>query len=343
MDATRCGIAAGGNFIVDHVKIVDAYPAPEMLANITSQTSTNGGGPYNMLTDLSRMGVGVPLEAIGLIGDDPHGAWIENDCRESGIDSTQLRRTGEASTSYTDVMSVASTGQRTFFHQRGANALLGPDDFDFTNTSARVFHLAYLLLLDRLDTFDTDGRSGASRVLESARAAGLTTCADLVSMEHSDTPGLVASAAPHLDYLVLNEVEASRIVGTELREDGQPLHDRIADAASRILEMGIAHEVAVHFAEGAVAMNRETGLHTVGSLRLPDGYIAGSVGAGDAFAAGYVWGIHESTDTAARLHWGVCVAAASLSHPTASTGVGTFNDCIELGERYGNRLSPSTT
>lgn len=341
MDATRRGIAAGGNFIVDHVKIVDAYPAPEMLANITSQTSTNGGGPFNLLTDLSRMAVDVPLEAIGLIGDDALGDWIENDCRASGIDTVQLRRTSEAPTSYTDVMSVASTGQRTFFHQRGANALLGPDDFDFTTTSARVLHLAYLLLLDRLDALDSAGRSGASRVLESARAAGLVTCADLVSMEHSDTRSLVVSAAPHLDYVVLNEVEASRIVGSELRNDDGPLHEAIANAATHILDLGVAHEVTIHFAEGAIAANRTTGMHTVGSLRLPDGYIAGSVGAGDAFAAGYVWGVHESTDTATRLHWGVCVAAASLSHATASIGVVPFKECIELGGRFGYRLSPS--
>lgn len=343
MDESRKGIAAGGNFIVDHVKIVDSYPAPEMLANIAGETSTNGGGPYNLLTDLSRMRVEAPLEAIGLIGDDPLGDWIARDCESSNIDTRQLRRTGEASTSYTDVMSVASTGQRTFFHQHGANALLAPDHFDFSSIRARVFHLAYLLLLDRLDAVDADGRTGASRVLEAARAAGLTTCADLVSMEHDDTAALVASAAPHLDYLVLNEVEASRIVDRDLRDGDGPIESAIAEAAQRLLDMGVAQEVAIHFAEGAVAANRETGLHTAGSLRLPEGYIAGSVGAGDAFAAGYVWGIHENTDTATRLNWAVCAAAASLSHPTASGGVLPLPDCIELGERFGSRPAPSVT
>ncbi|MDA0811743.1 MAG: hypothetical protein O3C21_05050, partial [Verrucomicrobia bacterium] len=49
----RNGILAGGNFIVDHVKVVDHYPEQEMLASILSESMSNGGGPYNVLKDLS--------------------------------------------------------------------------------------------------------------------------------------------------------------------------------------------------------------------------------------------------------------------------------------------------
>ena len=50
--ATRKGILAGGNWIVDQVKMVDIYPQRETLANISSQSEGAGGSPYNILLNL---------------------------------------------------------------------------------------------------------------------------------------------------------------------------------------------------------------------------------------------------------------------------------------------------
>ena len=341
----RHGILAGGNFIVDYVKVVDCYPAPEMLAAILDESIANGGGPYNVLTDLARMGVNVPLEAVGLVGDDSNGRWIREDCQVSGIDTAQLQTTPVAATSYTDVMSVRSTGLRTFFHQPGANALLGPEHFDFDRTQAKLFHLAYLLLLDRLDRFSGTGESYASLVLKSASEAGLITTADLVSIDHPRTVELVTSAAPHLDYLLLNEVEAARVLELPLRDaDDRPMLEAIAGAAHQILDLGVRREVVIHFAEGAVSCNAETGTHTHGSVCLPDDFNRGSVGAGDAFAAGYLWAVHEGVQSEERLRWAVCCAAMSLSHPAPSNGMKPLGDCLALGDQNGfldQRLSQS--
>ena len=77
---TRTGILAGGNFIIDHVKLIDAYPEQDMLTFIRSEASSNGGGPYNVLKDLAAMQVGYKLEAAGLVGEDANGNWIRSDC-----------------------------------------------------------------------------------------------------------------------------------------------------------------------------------------------------------------------------------------------------------------------
>ena len=77
----RSGILAAGNWIRDHVKTVDAWPQEDGLANILDQNTGNGGGPYNLLKDLSRMGAPFPLTAIGLVGDDSDGRAILEDCR----------------------------------------------------------------------------------------------------------------------------------------------------------------------------------------------------------------------------------------------------------------------
>ena len=76
---TRTGILPGGNFIIDHVKLIDRYPEHDMLAFIASEASSNGGGPHNVLKDLAAMQVGYSLEAVGLVGQDANGDWIMRD------------------------------------------------------------------------------------------------------------------------------------------------------------------------------------------------------------------------------------------------------------------------
>ena len=129
--------------------------------------------------DLAHLEAPFPLEAIGLVGDDAEGEYIRSDCRSHKIDMHQLQMTKEAPTSYTDVMTVKSTGRRTFFHQRGANAFLDAPHFDFTQSNARIFHLGYLLLLDRLDQPDPRYGTVAASVLQRAQAAGFKTSVDV--------------------------------------------------------------------------------------------------------------------------------------------------------------------
>ena len=116
----RSGIIAGGNWLIDHVKVIDVWPEQDSLATILEESWGNGGGPYNVLKDLAKLGAEFPLEGIGLVGEDASGERIREDCRAHGIDVRQLRTTREAPTSFTDVMTVAATRRRTFFHQRGA-------------------------------------------------------------------------------------------------------------------------------------------------------------------------------------------------------------------------------
>src|SRR5450755_1035975 len=111
----RSGILAGGNWIRDHVKTLDAWPAQDGLANILGCADGNGGGPYNVLKDLSKLRAPFPLAGVGLVGDDADGRAILADCGESGIDASRLRAVAGVHTSYTDVMAVRGSARRTFF------------------------------------------------------------------------------------------------------------------------------------------------------------------------------------------------------------------------------------
>lgn len=331
---SRRGVLAGGNFIVDTVIRIDRYPGQDMLANILDETPSNGGGPYNVLRDLAALGAKFPLHAVGLVGDDANGRWIVDDCRRHGIDTTGLQQTAAAPTSHTHVMTVQGTGRRTFFHHRGANRLLSRHHFDFNATSARLFYLGYLMLLDTLDERDESGRSGASRVLEAARRAGLTTVVDLVSVEHADFRRTVLSALPWIDHLVINEVEAGNLLGETLPDDDRA---RLEEAAGRILALGVGEAVVIHSPAGGVAASRTEGTQARGSVLLPRELFRGSNGAGDAFAAGYLHGLHEGWDLSQRLRLAAGTAACSLTDPAPSAGIQGCDACLELFVRYGAR------
>lgn len=333
----RNGILAAGNFIRDYVKIISHYPEQDTLASILSESSGNGGGPYNVLKNLAAMGATYPLEAAGLVGRDANGDWIIADCAAHRISTAQLRQTEEAPTSYTDAMTVAGTGRRTFFHQRGANALFTEAHLDFSKTNAKLLHLGYLMLLDAMDSFTEDGlRTRASVALETALGAGLITCVDMVSTEHERFREIAASAMAYTDYLVINEIEAGKAASRLLKTPQGTDLDACVEAAQRLLEQnGVRRQVVIHFTEGAVAVDRSGEIAVHGSLKLPEGFIVGATGAGDAFAAGYLHGIHESWDTKRSLQLGVCAAAACLTQPTPSGGLRRVDECLALGEQFG--------
>jgi sugar/nucleoside kinase (ribokinase family) len=332
--SARAGILAGGNWIVDRLKVIDTYPREEALANILAESVGNGGSPFNLLVDLARLGARFPLAGIGLIGADAEGEWIVGHCRTHGIDARQVRVHPGAPTSYTDVMTVRDTGRRTFFHQRGANALLDDGHFDFAASRARHFHLGYLLLLDRLDQPDGDFGTVAARTLARARAAGFTTSIDVVSEDSERFVQVVWPALPHVDYCLLNDFELERTTGLRVRGEMGIDVGSVHLAAQRLLEAGVRGWVIVHFPEGAAALGRDGCFHVRGSLRVPPTEIVSTVGAGDAFAAGVLLAVHEGAPMESALQYGVCVATACLQGAGASDGVGALQESLGLERRF---------
>jgi len=336
----RCGLLAGGNWIIDQVKMIDVYPQPEQLANIRSQSEGTGGAPYNVLVDLARSGTPFPLFAAGLVGQDSLGERILANCRQHKIDVQHLRSTPKAPTSYTDVMTEQGHGRRTFFHARGANALWQGDDLDFKKLNVRVFHLGYLLLLDALDERDTRFGTKAAGLLARAQAAGVKTSVDVVSEDSDRFARIVNPALRHVDYCILNEIEAGKTTGFKIRQPGGQL-DTVAlrHAAGALLQQGVRELVVVHFPEGAFARTRKGEDFWQSSLKLPPKYIGGTAGAGDAFCAGVLYGLHEGWDLQRCLLTGVCIAAASLADATCTSGVKSLNTSLALARKF--KLTPT--
>jgi sugar/nucleoside kinase (ribokinase family) len=331
----RRGLLAGGNWIIDQVKMIDIYPQPEQLGNIRSQSQGTGGAPYNVLIDLAKSGAPFPLMGAGLVGQDALGDQILNDCRAHDIDIHNLGRTPKAPTSYTDVMTEQGQGRRTFFHARGANALWRGAELDFARTRARIFHLGYLLLLDALDEPDSKFGTKAARLLAAAQAAGVKTSVDVVSEDSDRFAKIVNPALRHVDYCILNEIEAGKTTGFRLRSPEGAL-DTVAlrHAAGALLQEGVRELVVIHFPEGAFARTRKGEDFWQSSLKLPPDYIKGTAGAGDAFCAGVLFGLHENWDLKRCLLIGVCIAASSLADSTCSHGVKPLKSCLALAKKY---------
>jgi sugar/nucleoside kinase (ribokinase family) len=329
------GILAGGNWIVDKLKLIDTYPQQDALANILSESIGNGGSPFNILIDLANLGAKFPLAGVGLIGADTDGGWISAQCAKHQINSKQLRTHPTAHTSYTDVMTVQSTARRTFFHQRGANAFLDDSDFDFESSTPRIFHLGYLMLLDHLDQPDPTFGTVAARVLQRAKAAGCQTSIDLVSEDSDRFKQIVLPALPYVDYCFLNEFEIERTTGVMVREPNGVNLLALQNAAQLLIEVGVREWVVVHFPEGACALGRDGQMRTQGSLKIPQTRIVGTVGAGDAFAAGVLYGLHEGHSIESALHYGVCVAASCLCGAGASDGIRHLDECLKIENEFG--------
>jgi sugar/nucleoside kinase (ribokinase family) len=172
--------------------------------------------------------------------------------------------------------------------------------------------------------------------LARAQAAGVKTCADVVSEDSDRFARIVNPALKHVDYCILNEIEAGKTTGFKIRPpDGQLDTVALRHAAGALLQQGVRELVVVHFPEGAFARTRKGDDFWQSSLQLPPKYITGTAGAGDAFCAGVLFGLHEGWDLQRCLLTGVCIASASLSDATCTSGVKSLSTSLALARKFG--------
>ncbi len=323
----RKGIIAAGNMLVDHVHQIIQWPERGWLAEITHSERSTGGAPLNVLLTLAKMRAGLPLQAVGLIGQDSDGDYIMAMLEQYHVNRQHVQRTTFAPTSMSQVMTDPS-GQRTFFHSPGANRLLDLPAFDQLDSSMKIFHLGYLLLLESLDMPDDVYGTRSARLLAQMHDAGYETCLDLVSRKGDPRyQPLVLPALRHLDYLVINELEAGEFSGLEIRlPNGEPHIAHIAAAARELLDAGVRQRVVIHCAEGAWGETPKQGGMWIPSRKLEPREIIGSVGAGDAFCAGFLYGCHERWTLTESIKLAHACARASLLCANAIDGAKTLEE-----------------
>jgi sugar/nucleoside kinase (ribokinase family) len=341
----RQGVLCAGLWLVDYLKEIDHYPSPSRLAKISGVARSNGGGAFNVAVDLAKLGGSFPIQSAGVVGRDADGDWIEAHCRSYNIDTTGLRRHPAQPTSFTDVMTERGSGRRTFFYQPGANEWFEAGNVDL-NSNARLLYLGYPGLLPRLDARDEEsGRSGLDQLLAAATANGFVTAADLVSADQLDWE-LQAQALPGLDLLFANELEAAKLLGEQGPADMPAAEPgRMAKALARmgkaLIERGVRKAVVLHAEGGAVCVERGGGIFARGAVAVPEAGIKGTCGAGDAVAAGFLFGFHEGWASDRSLELGLCAAATCLSQVSSSGGILRWDECLRRGGQLGfNSFTP---
>jgi sugar/nucleoside kinase (ribokinase family) len=325
------GMAVAGNMIVDTIYPVDHYPQIGELATIEDNIKkATGGAVCNVIVDLAKLDEALPLTALGVIGADEDGRFIQ--AYLSGypnIDCSQIVHEGR--TSFTAVMSDNSTKQRTFFHFRGANARFSEEHIDWRRLNADLLHVGYILLLDELDRPDNEYGTKMARLLASARRKGIKTSVDMVSDREERFKKIVPPALKYTDYCIINEIEAERTTGITIRNNDGIDETKLDLALTAIKEMGVAEWVVVHAPEGGYGLNCVSGERAkVKSIKLPDGYIKGTNGAGDAFCAGVLYGVYREKPLAEAIELGIACASCSLSEPGATEGMRSYDEVMKL-------------
>ena len=331
-------ITLAGNIIVDNVKTITAWPEKGMLVPIVEVKRAPGGSVPNSGIDLKTLDPSIEVAAVGKVGADDAGDFVRAFMEERGLDVSGVQRVEGIPTTFTDVMTVASTGERTFFNMHGADSALAPEDVDPAALGCDIFHLGYLLLLDGLDAEDTEYGTKAARLLAKVRAAGIKTSLDIVSEQSDRFARIVRPALKHCDYVVINEVEGGLATGiSALDENGRPSESSLRSICEALFGLGVGEQVVVHCPDLSVSMDKAGNFTSVPSLELPAGWIKGSVGAGDAFCAGMLYSFLKGMSAEEGMRLASCTAAMNLAAPDSVSGARSLAETLALETRFQRR------
>ena len=326
----RKGILIGGQVCVDITYPISAYPAESALTEIRAEKRLSVGGIVsNTLFSIARLDSGFPLGASCLIGEDEEGDYLLSEFRKfPNIDISRINRRGK--TGFTNVMYSESAHTRTFFYHEGGNGAYDGNDIDWDEMDLELVHLGYMCLCPALDAEDAEYGTHLARLLHEAKAHGHKTSVDAVTTTAEKYARIVPPALRYTDYCTVNELEAGFITGIPLREaDGTLLPERIPEALQKLLSMGVSTWAVIHAPEGGFGMDSDGQFYEFPSVHLPDGYIKGTTGAGDAFTAGILYAAECGVSLPEALKWAVFTAAASLSEKDSNSGIPPISELLK--------------
>ena len=276
---------------------------PHGAVSLMDEISVHGGGcALNTATGLARLGLSALV--VGKVGEDTLGDFVIGLLAERGLETRGVLRDPAVPTSATVVL-VDRAGERSFLHLPGANGALGAEELAPEIFAGRALHVAGALVMPALDGAPTAG------LLAEAQRRGVHTSLDTVY----DATGhweRVQPCLPHLDLLMASLAEAQGISGEQ-----EP-----ASAAAWFRDRGVA-EVALKLGPDGCYV---AGAEFEGDVPAFPVHVVDGTGAGDAFAAGVIYG---------RLAGWPLVDAARLANAAgalATTAVGATEGLLDLDE-----------
>ena len=276
------------------MRLIDAERAVELYDRMGTGREISGGAAANTLAGLASLGA--RTQFVGQVADDQLGHIYRHDLNAAGVTFDTPAREGEPPTGRCLIL-VSPDGQRTM------NTLLGASHY--LPTAAIDDHLvasASILLLEGYLWDPPEPRAAMRRAIQAARAAGrriaFATCADFCVKTHrKDFRALIDDG--FIDILFANEEEAAI------------LEDSSADEALESLARDVPLLVITRGPEGAVAMDKGKRVEVAA---LPVDRVVDTTGAGDLFAAGFLFGQVTGRSVQDCLRIGAIAAAEVISH-----------------------------
>lgn len=323
-------IVAAGYADVDIIKTIETFPDRHGLVGIQNISYALGGAACNCGLDLAMLAPEVTIKPMCIIGNDANGAYVTSKFDKCpNIDQSLILRGGE--TAFTDVLDEADTRVRTFIVYRGANTTFGVDSVDIDKLDCDIFHIGYICLLDALDAPDSEYGTKMARLLARVREAGILTSVDVVTDSTGRHKHLVPPAMKYSDIMCINEHEASAGLDMNLLlPDGSLNEELVPLALQKFKQLGVKKWGVIHAPNCAWGIDENGDILRCPSAVLPEGYIKGTVGAGDAFVSGLLIGAQKGLNMRDAMECGTAAAVTSLSEPGASDGILPMPKALDL-------------
>jgi len=144
----------------------------------------------------------------------------------------------------------------------------------------------------------------------------------------------------YCNFVILNEIESCAVTGLSPRhEDGTVHIENIKATMQKFIEYGVKDKVIVHCSESGFLLNATGEFQLVPSLMLPEGYIKGSTGAGDAYAAACLYGIYHGYEDTHLLEFAAAAAACNLSEADSVSGMKNREEIEDVNRKYPRRTT----
>ncbi|MFT4026481.1 MAG: adenosine kinase [Novosphingobium sp.] len=274
--------------------LIDANRAEELYEAMGAAREVSGGSAANTLAGLAALGARCAF--IGQVADDQFGRVFAHDIRAGGIAFETPVRVGDPPTAQCLIF-VSPDGQRTMNTYLGASQFLPAEALDEAQIAA-----AKVLYLEGYLWDPEQPRAAMRRAIEAARGAGrevaFTLSDAFVIARHGDDFRALIEAG-EIDILFANEAELLALTGAADFEAG------LASLAPKVPTL-----VATRSEKGAVAVERGTRAEVPAAPAT----VVDTTGAGDLFAAGFLYGHVRGRSLEERLKLGAICAGEIISH-----------------------------
>ena len=334
------GVLCIGTTTVDYTKKIDHLPELESLVVIDEMSQSTGGPGLNIAFNLRQLDRDLPVEAIVCIGQDSDGEYILEQTSQFGIGNSRMQRTKTKHTGYADALTLNSNGKRTFLFHAGSNEDLDLTSVDLDQFTPRILHLGAPGLHKLADSPSLGGANQWVEALKRAQSLGIESNMEMVTLDPVVTKELVLPCLPHLSSLIINESEAGALLDVSAKVEGADKDinwNLLEGMAQGLISRGVSRLAVIHTPAGVVAADSTGKTWRQGSVKVPETQIRGTTGAGDAFAAGVVYGLHEGWGVQECIRLGVAAAAQNVQSHLTSVGVKRFADTLAEAETFGYR------